>query len=975
MSQAPMRSLKQNQSLLSVRGARTHNLKNVSVSIPRDSLVVVTGPSGSGKSSLVFDTIFAEGQRQYLETLSIYARQMLDQLERPDVDEIVGLQPTLCIDQHLGTPNPRSTVGTITEIYDYMRLLFSRCGDVSCPKCGKQINQWTTEQIEADLQKLPERTRLIVLAPMVRNKTGYHGEIIAQIRKAGLLRVRVDGTLMELDQIPRIQTETPHTIEAVIDRILIKPDSQQRLGDAIDLGVQLSGGYLLAAYQLPSSDGKELPWREKSYSTQYACLECNTVVDELEPRSFSFNSPYGACVHCKGLGYLERFDPSMFVVQSGKSPLEGAFVFSKLLSKDKWKGIQAQLEKFFESRNLSTKASWKSLSDFEQNLLLHGESDIEVRNDSDELRESAKAVGISGSFVGVLNLLEQAFVTETDSELLDELSEYRGRVVCSACHGTRLLPAPSRVQLGGRTIGELCSLPLMNVLPVLRDLHWESEREAIGRKIIEEMLPRLQFLCEVGLGYLTLDRAADSLSGGELQRVRLATNIGSGLCGVCYILDEPSIGLHPRDTEKLIACLKRLQSQGNSLLIVEHDEAMMRAADFLIDFGPGAGKHGGVVVGEGDFASLASQTNSQTGPYLSGSRSVQSTMRKAETPTDSDSWLELSHASLHNLKSVDLRLPLSRLVCVTGVSGSGKSSLISETLVPALRKLLGSTIAKPGPHRKLTGWEKINRLVVVDQSPLGRNPRGNAATFTGAFDQIRELFAQTKTAKQFGFRANRFSFNVKGGRCEACLGLGIKKVEMGFLPDMQVVCDECRGRRFNQQTLQVKFRELSIAEVLELSVEDALGFFENVPNVRVILDTMNEVGLGYLTLGQPANTFSGGEAQRVKLAAELARASSEMASVDHTLFVLDEPTLGLHFSDVQRLLTVLQKLVAAGNTVVVIEHNLDLIANSDWIVDIGPDGGAAGGEIVACGSPQEVALNGASITGKFLDLYFKKEKL
>jgi excinuclease ABC subunit A len=927
--------------VIRIRGARMHNLRNLDLDIPRNQFVVVTGPSGSGKSSLAFDTLYAEGQRQYIESLSVYARQFLHQLERPEVDLIEGLQPTISIDQRAGSRNPRSTVATVTEIYDYLRLLYARLGEASCYQCGRPIRQQTPEQILDDLLALPDGTRLMVMAPMVRGRKGEHREVLLAIRKAGFLRARIDGQVVDVENPPPLVPQKPHHIEAIIDRVVVREGVRGRLAESIHLAVKHGDGLVLAAYddrkpeqRAPGANGL---WRDRLFSTQYACPDCKISYEELEPRTFSFNSPYGVCPRCEGLGVHEQFDPELVVPDRSLSLATGAIA--------PWRD-DAALERrarkpagdFLAAAGHRWGAPLAELKPKQLESLLHGDGK---------------------KWPGILGLLEDDYQNTEDDGLRFRLEAYRGQAVCPECGGARLRPEARSVRVADKAIHEVTALTVREGREFFAGLCFDDDERPIADPILGEVGSRLEFLDRLGLDYLALDRPADTLSGGELQRVRLATGLGSGLVGVCYVLDEPSIGLHPRDNQRLIDAIRGLQGRGNTVVVVEHDEAIMRQADWLIDLGPGAGRHGGQIVAEGTPRQVALNSASLTGRYLGGVEKIPAPARRRRVCKTK--MLVLEGVTTNNLKNVTVAFPLSALTCVTGVSGSGKSSLLNETLVRAVVRRLGGAAPKPGPHTALRGAGKIDKVVGIDQSPIGRSPRSNPATYTGAFDEIRKVFAGTRDARRFGFKAGRFSFNVKGGRCEECQGQGVRRIEMNFLPDLYVTCPVCEGKRFNRQTLEIRYRERSIADVLDMRVDDALAFFENFPVLARLLGSLREVGLGYLTLGQSSITLSGGEAQRVKLAAELARVET-----GNTLYLLDEPTTGLHFDDVRKLLDVLARLVDRGNTVIVIEHNLDVLKTADWIIDLGPEGGQRGGYVVAAGTPEDIAARDDSHTGRFL---------
>lgn len=932
-----------------IRGARVHNLQHVDVDIPRDKLVVITGPSGSGKSSLAFDTLFAEGQRQYIESLSVYARQFLHQLERPDVDLVEGLQPTISIDQRAGSQNPRSTVATVTEIYDHLRLLMARLGEPECPQCGTPIRQQAPEQIQERLMRLEVGTKMVLLAPMVRGRKGGHQDVLATIRKAGFVRARIDGEVVEVEHAPELAPRKNHTIDAVVDRIIIKEGIESRLAESIRLALTHGEGAMIALWVPPAATSNgakptEADWKEELFSTLYACPNCQMSFEELEPRTFSFNSPYGACPTCEGLGTRVEFDLDLIVLDDALSLEDGAVVPWKTATATEIKRHKSELKAFLESAGVKWNTPLVEYKPKAREQLMQGDGK---------------------DFLGVVTLLEKEFVTETDAQRRQLLELFRGTVTCQACGGSRLRPEARACKFHGKAIHQIAALSVTRTKAFFGECPIDVHDEPIARPILNEIQRRLDFLEKVGVDYLTLDRPADTLSGGELQRVRLATGIGSGLVGVCYVLDEPSIGLHQRDNQRLIDALRELQQQGNTVLVVEHDEAMMRSADWLIDMGPGAGLHGGKIVAEGTPTEVMANPLSITGRYLSGDLAIAVPQERRKTAKTRSITIE--GVTTNNLKDVDARIPLGALVCVTGVSGSGKSSLINETLARALSRRLGGVGPKPGPHRSLRGVSQIDKLIEIDQSPIGRSPRSNPATYSGVWDEIRKVFAGTREARQRGYKSGRFSFNVKGGRCEECQGQGVRRIEMNFLPDLIVPCPVCEGARFNRQTLQIPYRDKSIADVLDMRIEDAETFFENFPAIVRILKSFNDVGLGYLTLGQSSITLSGGEAQRIKLATELARTDT-----GNTLYILDEPTTGLHFDDIQNLLAVLNRLVDLGNSVLVIEHNLDVIKAADWLIDLGPEGGERGGLILASGTPEELAQVPNNATGQFLEPLLKK---
>lgn len=930
-----------------VKGARAHNLKNIDIEIPRERLVVFTGLSGSGKSSLAFDTIYAEGQRRYVESLSSYARQFLGQMEKPDVDLIEGLSPAIAIDQKTTSRNPRSTVGTVTEIYDYLRLLWARVGTPHCPKCGKEIRQQTVDQIVDQVSALPEGTRLQILAPVVRARKGEHKNVFSDARKSGYVRVRVDGSLYDLSEDIELDKNKKHSIEVVVDRLVVRPDMQRRLTDSVETASALSGGLVVADLV---SEGREL-----LFSQNYACEDCGISIEELSPRMFSFNAPYGSCPHCTGLGSILQVDPDIIIPNKGMSIMEGA------ISASGWGSVKDDsiAKMYFEA--LAKKYKFKlttpvrNLPDGVLDIILYGTKGEKLNLTYD--RERGKGT-LTQPFEGIVNNLERRYKETQSMSMRWELEQYMSEHPCPHCHGDRLKPEVLAVTVGGLNIARFTDLPVTDALPFIEGLRFEGQQEVIAHQIIKEVRSRLMFLNDVGLGYLNLSRQAGTLSGGEAQRIRLATQIGSALIGVLYILDEPSIGLHQRDNEKLLGTLKNLRDQGNTVVVVEHDEDTIRAADYVVDIGPGAGLHGGHVVASGSPEQIMACPESLTGQYLSGAKKIEipSARRKGD-----GRWLTIHGACENNLKQVEAAFPLGVMTCVTGVSGSGKSSLVNEILYKTLASELNRAKIKPGRCESVEGVHQLDKVIAIDQSPIGRSPRSNPATYTNLFNDIRELYASTQDAKARGYSAGRFSFNVKGGRCEACAGDGLVKIEMHFLPDIYVPCDVCKGQRYNRETLEVKYKGKNISQVLDMTVEEAYGFFENLPKLRERLQTLMDVGLSYIKLGQPSTTLSGGEAQRVKLATELSRRAT-----GRTLYVLDEPTTGLHTADVHRLLEVLQRLTDAGNTVVIIEHNLDVIKCCDYIIDLGPEGGSAGGTIVCTGTPEKVAEHPHSHTGRFL---------
>ncbi|MBQ9039736.1 MAG: excinuclease ABC subunit UvrA [Clostridia bacterium] len=928
-----------------IKGAREHNLKNINLIIPRNKLIVMTGLSGSGKSSLAFDTIYAEGQRRYVESLSSYARQFLGQMEKPDVDYIEGLSPAISIDQKTTSRNPRSTVGTVTEIHDYLRLMYARIGVPHCPKCGKPIQQQTVDQIVDQILALPERTKLMILAPVVRGRKGEFVKMLEDMTKQGYVRARIDGELCELSDPPKLVKNKKHTVEIVIDRLVVRPDIQQRLTDSLETAMKLAEGLVVASV----IDGEDT-----LFSQNYACPDCGISIGELTPRMFSFNNPYGACPTCSGLGMLMKIDPAIVIPDRSLSLNQGAIQVSGWNSGEFDSMAHTYLTALAEQYGFSLDTPVKDLPESAVNILLYGTNGEKVKI---HYTRGDGGGTFSAPFEGIVTNLERRY-RETNSDAMKSLYEgYMSQVPCPDCAGKRLKKESLAVTIKERNIAEISDLSVRDCRAFFDGITLTERERIIAHQILKEIQSRLGFLTDVGLGYLTLSRSAGTLSGGEAQRIRLATQIGSGLVGVLYILDEPSIGLHQRDNRRLLNSLKGLRDLGNTLIVVEHDEETMLDADWIVDVGPGAGIHGGEIVAEGTPEQIMANPDSLTGQYLSGKKFVPIPASRREPA----GWLTIRGARTNNLKNIDVKLPLGVITCVTGVSGSGKSSLVNEILYKSLSKTLNRSRQRAGAHDGIDGVEQLNKIIAIDQSPIGRTPRSNPATYTGLFDMIRDVFAATPDAKARGYKPNRFSFNVKGGRCEACSGDGIIKIEMHFLSDVYVPCEVCKGRRYNRETLEVRYKGKNIYEVLEMTVDEALEFFRPIQKIARKLETMRDVGLGYVKLGQPATTLSGGEAQRVKLATELSRQAT-----GRTIYVLDEPTTGLHVADVERLIQVLDRLAESGNTVVVIEHNLDVIKTADYIIDLGPEGGDGGGTVVVTGTPEEVAECEQSFTGQYL---------
>lgn len=934
-----------------IRGANENNLKNLSVDIPRDKFVVLTGLSGSGKSSLAFDTIYAEGQRRYMESLSSYARQFLGQMEKPDVESIEGLPPAISIDQKSTNRNPRSTVGTVTEIYDYFRLLYARVGIPHCPKCGKVIAKQTVDQMVDQIMELPERTKIQLLAPVVRGRKGTHAKLLDQARRSGYVRAEIDGNVYELSEEITLDKNIKHTIAIIVDRLIVKPGIEKRLTDSLETVLNLADGLAV----VDTMDGNYM-----NFSQSFSCPDCGVSIDEIEPRSFSFNNPFGACPECLGLGYKMEFDPDLMIPDKSLSISEGAIVVMGWQScTDKSSFTNAILNALCREYGFDLDTPFKDYPKKIQDIILYGTGGHSVK----VYYKGQRGEGVYDvAFPGLIRNVEQRYKETGSESMKQEYESFMQITPCKACKGQRLKKESLAVTVADKNIYEITNMSIDKLKRFLAEMQLSPQQQLIGKQILKEIRARVGFLADVGLEYLSLARATGTLSGGEAQRIRLATQIGSGLVGVAYILDEPSIGLHQRDNDKLLGALMHLRDLGNSLIVVEHDEDTMRAADCIVDIGPGAGEHGGQLVGMGTAEELMQNPKSITGAYLSGKLKIPvSEVRKEPT-----GYLTVKGAAENNLKHIDVDIPLGIMTCITGVSGSGKSSLINEILYKHLARDLNRARVIPGKHDDIIGIDQLDKIIAIDQSPIGRTPRSNPATYTGVFDQIRDLFAATADAKAKGYKKGRFSFNVKGGRCEACSGDGIIKIEMHFLPDVYVPCEVCKGKRYNRETLEVKYKDKSIYDVLNMTVEEAMTFFENVPSIRRKIETLYDVGLSYIRLGQPSTTLSGGEAQRIKLAAELSKRST-----GKTIYILDEPTTGLHFADVQKLVEILRRLSDGGNTVVVIEHNLDVIKTADYIIDIGPEGGDGGGTVVAKGTPEEVAKNPASYTGRYVAKYLK----
>ena len=936
---------------ITIQGAREHNLKNVDLKIPRGKFIVFTGLSGSGKSSLAFDTIYAEGQRRYVESLSSYARMFLGQADKPDVDKIDGLSPAISIDQKSTNRNPRSTVGTVTEIYDYLRLLYARIGIPHCPKCGRVIERQTVDQIVDSIMKYPERTKFSILAPVVRGRKGEHEKVIAQAKKSGYVRVIVDGNLYSLDEEIKLEKNKKHNIDIVVDRLVIKEGIESRLAESVETALHVAEGIV----KCEIVDGETV-----TFSDSYSCPDCGISIDEIEPRSFSFNNPFGACPVCTGLGFKHEFDVDLMIPDKKRSLNDGAIaVLGWQSSGDPKSFSHAVLKSLSEEYNFSLDTPWNELSEEAKKVILYG-----VKGKIQVEYTGTRGHGVYNiHFEGLIKNVQQRYKETSSESMKAEYEEFMTFIPCEECHGMRLKPSSLAVTVSGRNIYEVTEMPVEELNEFVASVELTEREKLIGGQILHEISARTGFMVDVGLNYLTLSRATASLSGGEAQRIRLATQIGSGLVGVSYILDEPSIGLHQRDNDKLIDSLKKLRDLGNTLIVVEHDEDTMRAADYIVDIGPGAGKNGGNIVAVGTAEDIMKCPDSLTGKYLTHELEIPVPLKRRKPK----GYITVTGAKENNLKNIDVKFPIGVFTCVTGVSGSGKSSLVNEILKKKLLRDLNRARVKPGKYDKISGYEELDKVIDIDQSPIGRTPRSNPATYTGVFDLIRDLFAGTKDAKAMGYTKGRFSFNVAGGRCEACKGDGIIKIEMHFLPDIYVPCEVCGGKRYNRETLEVKYKGKSIFDVFDMTFDEACDFFENVPSVKRKIETLKDVGLGYIKLGQPSTTLSGGEAQRIKLATELSRRST-----GNTIYILDEPTTGLHFDDVNKLVEILQKLTDSGNTVIVIEHNLDVIKGADYIIDLGPEGGNGGGTVVATGTPEKIAKVKESYTGQYLKKYLGK---
>jgi excinuclease ABC subunit A len=938
------------EKVIRIEGASEHNLKNISLDIPRDKLVVITGISGSGKSSLAFDTIYAEGRRKYVESLSAYARQFLEQMQKPAVNEISGLPPTIAIEQRSASSNPRSTVATTTEIYDYFRLLFARVGQPHCWVCGREITSQHSTQIVESILGRPEGTKIQVCAPLIRGKKGEHKDIFANIQREGFVRVRVDGTIYDIQNVPALAKTKKHDIAAVVDRLIIREGIRTRLADSVETALKLADGLLLMLIQEPAGDKdneSDSAWEEAIYSEKFACPDHpEASLEELSPRLFSFNNPYGACKSCDGLGTILEFDPDLIVPDKSVSLENGAVDAWRRSGKRMNIYYNRLVKRFCRDTGISKAIPYEEIPTDIQHLLMYGTSEADEEK-----------YGVW--FEGVIPNLTRRWKNTTSEFVKARLHAYLSEQPCQTCHGARLKPEAIAVTVGGKSIQDISRMSVENAQQFFRELKLDPEQTIIATQVLKEIRARLQFMLDVGLGYLTLDRMSATLAGGEAQRIRLATQVGSGLVGVCYVLDEPTIGLHKRDNDRLLGILQTLARIGNTVIVVEHDEDIMRAADHIIDIGPAAGAHGGEIIAQGAYDDIIHSPTSLTGEYLSGRKSI--AVPPKRRPYSLKKCIEIKGAAEHNLKGIDVKFPLGVFICVTGVSGSGKSTLVNHILLRGLKRHLYQSREKPGVHKNILGISQIDKVIEIDQSPIGKTPRSNPATYTGAFDLIRKLFSMTREAKIRGYTPGRFSFNVKGGRCESCKGQGTKVIEMHFLPDVYVTCQDCKGTRYNPETLQITYKGKNIADVLDMRIEDSVEFFANFPTISRVLKTLADVGLGYVQLGQSSTTLSGGEAQRVKLAAELSRVAT-----GHTLYLLDEPTTGLHFADIHNLLGVLQKLVDLGNTVVVIEHNLDVIKTADYIIDLGPEGGTDGGTIVAAGTPEEIVKVPASYTGRFL---------